>query len=196
MEHLASEYGTGERFPEELLSAEDFDRAFAIVGEWVSDEEGGHRALRAPDLIIAPNGNPYLYRWHLVRGPEANVYFHIQTAHDPERPLHDHPWPNQSVILAGGYNETLCQNPSAGEHAMTGDFIRRVGDTIWREAHWAHRLFLPEGTVYTMTLFSTGPKIRDWGFWYPEGWKIWTSVTTFVGNKSVHLPHADANQQS
>jgi hypothetical protein len=42
--------------------------------------------------VIAPDGQPYLYRWHVIeRNPEANTYFHIQVDDDPERPLHDHP---------------------------------------------------------------------------------------------------------
>lgn len=179
----------GERFPDAMLTPGDFLKAHAIVGEpqplWNSA-----KGLRRPDVIIAPDGDPYLYRWHLVRGPEANVYFHIQTADDPERPLHDHPWDNQSVILAGGYHETLDQRPKLTAMGAKGglqEFSRKPGDVIWRKAEWAHTLRLPEGVDYTMTLFSTGPKVREWGFYYPEGWKLWTDVTRLVGNKSIHI---------
>ncbi len=24
--------------------------------------------------------------------------------------------------------------------------------------------------AYTMTIFSTGPKVREWGFWYGDEW--------------------------
>lgn len=121
-------------------------------------------ADREPDLDIRPDGDAeYLYRWYLTpRGPHGNVYLHLQVADDPERPLHDHPWDNQSVILAGGYDEVTCVNPPYGRVE-----IRKVraGDTIHRKAEWSHRLILPKGFPYTMTLFTTGATRRDWGFW-------------------------------
>ena len=123
-------------------------------------------APRQPDLIIAPDGEPYLYRWHVIpRNDFGNVYFHIQVADDPERPLHDHPWDNTSVILAGGYDEQL--------RAAPGHDIRKVreGDVIHRKAEEPHRLLLASPLGYTMTLFSTGPKRRRWGFWFPDGWR-------------------------
>lgn len=144
--------------------------------------------LSRPDLTIAPDGVPYLHRWHMIPrrlGPNVgNWYFHIQVADDPERPLHTHPWDNMSVILAGGYEEHLQVKPPHGDVEV---FQRRPGDTIFRTAEQAHRLFLPSGTDYTMTLFSTGPKRADWGFWRgdefidqatvveetPEGLSIW-----------------------
>lgn len=130
---------------------------------------------RPSDLIIAPDGKPYLYRWWVIpRNASANVYFHIQVASDPDRGLHDHPWDNQSVILAGGYQEIISKNPGGPVHD-TEEFQRVPGDVIHRKAGHAHRLVLPKSEPYTMSLFSTGPKVRDWGFW--------------AGNKFT--PHAD-----
>jgi len=125
---------------------------------------------RAPDLVIAPDGEPYLYRWHVVpRNGYGNIYFHLQVADDPERPLHDHPWDNTSIILAGGYQEVLVRSPAGWAGMSTLD--RKPGDTVHRPAEWAHRLFLPAGTAYSMSLFVTGPHRRDWGFWFPDGWR-------------------------
>lgn len=139
------------------LNDDDLDAARTILGDY-----------RDPDLIIAPDGEPYLYRWHVIprRAVGANVYFHIQTASDPDRPLHDHPWANQSVILAGCYDEVVQDHPPSGP---TRRAWRVKGDCIQRPAFQAHRLILPSETPYTMTLFTTGPKVRDWGFWTPEG---------------------------
>ena len=140
--------------------------------------------VRQPDLVISPDGNPYLYRWHIVRTPRASIYFHIQVADDPERPLHDHPWDNQSVILAGGYDEIYSPFPP-NSYELTREV--RAGDVVFRRAQEAHRLLLPKGIPYTMTLFSTGPKVRDWGFWYDDGWKPYTEVTRMIDGQSVHV---------
>ena len=47
----------------------------------------------------------------------------------------------------------------------------REGAVIHRQAEEAHRLLLASPLGYTMTLFSTGPKRREWGFWFPDGWR-------------------------
>lgn len=156
------------------LEPGDLHRACQIVG-------GIHR-LYKPDLEIAPDGSPYLYRWHVVdRNKEANVYLHIQVASDPERPLHDHPWDNQSVILAGGYLEIIQENPpwSGLVHRR-----RNPGDTVQRKATESHRLVLPMDVPYTMSLFTTGPVKRDWGFWMPthKGRPQWHSHQECIVN--------------
>lgn len=134
-----------------LLTPED--RAFV---------EGALGFQREPDLVI---GNPsYLYRWHVVpRNEAANTYLHVQVASDPDRPLHDHPWENMSVIVSGGYDELIQARPWPGGYVETKK--RRKGDVVIRPAEQPHRLILPEGIPYTISLFSTGPKAKSWGFW-------------------------------
>ena len=141
------------------MPTDDLMRACNIVG-------GASKNLFKPDLTIAPDGEPYLYRWHLARGDWGNDYFHLQVRSDPERPLHDHPWDNWSVLVAGGYDEVWMSLDEPV--AICREF--RKGDCIARKAEEAHRLLLPKGTTYTMTRFSTGPHIREWGFWTEEGW--------------------------
>lgn len=159
------------------LSNEDLGIAMSILG-----------GPRDPDITLAPDGNPYLYRWHVIpRNRAANVYFHIQVASDPERPLHDHPWDNQSVILSGGYTELLSSMPTRYGSVPTSELRRSKGDVVCRRARWAHRLLMPEGVPYTMTLFSTGPHRRPWGFWYPDGWVDAKKVCRLDGNTSVHV---------
>lgn len=131
--------------------------------------------LYEPDVVIAPDGEPYLYRWHVIpRNDFGNVYLHVQVASDPERPLHDHPWDNQSVILSGGYDEIVWSRPP---HGSTWLRHTQKGDVIQRRAHEAHRLILPRSIPYTMTLFTTGPVLGKWGFWCDGGWKPWDEVT-------------------
>ncbi len=139
----------------ELMTEEDQAQALAILGS----------LDRPPDEIISPEGTPYIYRWHIIprRKVGANVYLHLQVADDPERPLHDHPWDNQSVILSGGYHETLTTKPYLNGEPR----FRTVqkGEVVSRQAETAHRLELIDGVPYTMTLFTTGPVRREWGFW-------------------------------
>ena len=140
----------------------------------------------APSLTIAPDGNPYLFRWHLIErnSDRGNVYLHLQIASDPERPLHDHPWDNMSVILAGGYDEIWDQFPDRPGSVVVREL--RKGDTVFRKAEEAHRLVLPN-VRYAMTLFTTGPKIREWGFWYPDGWHHSAQHVAERGGQSVHI---------
>lgn len=139
----------------------------------------------SPDLVIAPDNRPYLYRWYVAgaRGT-PRLMFHIQVCSDPERPLHDHPWDNMSVILAGGYTEVIQDEPPTGP---VSTYKRKAGDTIYRKAAAAHRLILPRRLSYTMTLFSTGPRVRDWGFWYPDGWHPHKWHVETLNGRSVHV---------
>ena len=129
---------------------------------------------RPPDFEIMPGGKPYIYRWYVVprRLVGANIYLHLQVADDPERPMHDHPWDNQSVILAGGYVEDYWKYPPAT--GTKGQRIVKAGDVVHRKADEAHRLKLLTDAAglpdpgYTISLFSTGPVVREWGFWTDE----------------------------
>lgn len=160
------------------VTGEDYEMARQIVSS----------GYREANLVIAPDGSPYLYRWHVIpHNKTGNVYFHIQIADDPERPKHDHPWVNQSVILAGRYTEQYANIGDDGR--LLPSHIRwvRKGDVIQRPADQAHRLLMPPNTPYTMTLFTTGPKVRNWGFWYPEGWVDAEEVCKLEGNISSHI---------
>lgn len=122
---------------------------------------------RAADLVIKyGDGAPYLYRWWVIpRNLEANIYFHIQVASDPERPFHNHPWDNHSVILSGGYDELTQYYPPKGPIVC---IPRRKGDTVFRTWEVSHRILLPAAIPYTITQFSTGKLVNEWGFWVGE----------------------------
>lgn len=161
------------KFPWEMLSARDMRIAMQYID-----------SSRDPDLVIdSEHSGPYLYRWHLVpRNEISGVYFHIQTASDPERPLHDHPWDNMSVILSGGYDEVVQVEPPHGDvrvHKV------RAGNVVFRQAKFAHRLILPDGIPYTMTQFTMGPKRRKWGFWIDGTWYPYDQCCRFEGNRTL-----------
>ena len=140
------------------------DRSTPTDFEWMASTLGSSSAVYRPDLVIAPDGEPYLLRWHLAPRNVAsiNAYLHMQVASDPHRPLHDHPWVNTSHIVSGSYTELLQVMAPFGEIERC---VRKPGDVTHREAGWAHRLILPADMPYVLTLFTTGPKIHTWGFW-------------------------------
>lgn len=122
---------------------------------------------RAPDFIIGDPDRPYLRRWWIVpRNVGLNVYLHEILRSDDDRALHDHPWDNRSMLLIGGYIE----------HTPAGSFGREAGSIVNRAATDAHRLEVVEGKS-AVSLFMTGPKIREWGFLCPQGWRHWRDFT-------------------
>lgn len=128
------------------------------------DWANGVIAARAPDFDIGPG---YLQRWWLIpRNEWCNVYLHRFLRSDDDRALHDHPWASTSFIVSGRYRE----------HTPDGVFERQAGDVISRGATALHRVELHPGEQ-AITLFITGPKVRDWGFQCPQGWVPWQIFT-------------------
>lgn len=152
------------------------------IAEWLID-----RALRRPpDFTISPTGVPYLKRWFVIpRNRLFNVYLHQTLGDDDARALHDHPWWNCSIILRGAYFEIVPVEPRGYQG---GDLLkpvrRQAGDVVFRKASAPHRLVLP-GPVPTgcWSLFITGPRIRDWGFWCPKG-KGWVHENVYRSTSS------------
>jgi len=115
---------------------------------------------RMPDFVIGDN---YLRRWWVVlRNEFCNVYLHEIRQSDDDRALHDHPWANRSLIIAGSYQE----------HTPDGVFVRNAGDVIDRQADALHRLVV-DVSEPVISLFMTGPVVREWGFACPKGWVQW-----------------------
>lgn len=108
-------------------------------------------------------GDDQLRRWWVIpRNQGCNVYLHHILKSDDDRALHDHPWPSTSHILEGSYIEVTPE----------GRFMREAGYIGHPSAEAMHRLEVPEGGE-AISLFITGPKVRDWGFDCPNGWVPW-----------------------
>ncbi|WP_394658453.1 hypothetical protein [uncultured Novosphingobium sp.] len=115
---------------------------------------------REPDFVI---GDRQLLRWWVLpRNEYLNVYLHVVLKSDEDRAFHDHPWPNQSFLIAGSYIE----------HTPEGSFVRKAGDVVQRPATALHRLEVIPGER-AISLFVTGPKVREWGFACEHGWVHW-----------------------
>lgn len=119
--------------------------------------------LHQPDQVIGGREDPYLLRWYVIpRNPLFNIYIHKFLRSDDDRALHDHPWPSLSLAL---YGEMFERTRRSNRDVIPGDMI-------YRSASHAHRLEVPQnGTA--VTLFVTGPRIREWGFHCPQGWRHW-----------------------
>ncbi|HZR87870.1 MAG TPA: hypothetical protein VFB02_13755 [Bradyrhizobium sp.] len=137
------------------------------------------RMQRAADFVIgAPRR--YMERWFVVpRNPAGNAYLHRFWRSDDDQALHDHPWPSVSIVLRGGYVEHTIA--AGGIHRRR---IRRPGDVIFRGPQAAHRIEIDPtlaGPGEVVTLFLTGPRIREWGFHCPKGWVHWRDFTSADG---------------
>ena len=128
---------------------------------------------RPPDFVIGGAERPYLKRWHVIpRNRWFNVYLHHFLRSDDDRALHDHPWLNCSILLAGSYTEHTIA--AGGIHTATE---RHAGQWKLRTSgKQAHRIELSAGPCWT--LFITGPVYRRWGFHCPQaGWVHWQDFT-------------------
>lgn len=150
----------------------------AVSGQFMADLPqmqawaAGIMASRPPDVVI---GERYLRRWWVIpRNPLCNVYLHEFLGSDDDRALHDHPWASTSVILSGSY----------WEHTPEGRHLREEGAVISREAEAMHRVELVHDRR-VVTLFMTGPKVREWGFACPQGWVHWRD---FVDLRDPGMP--------
>jgi hypothetical protein len=118
---------------------------------------------RPPDFRIGPG---YLDRWFVIpRNAGSNLYLHNLLRSD-EDVMHDHPWDSTSLIIAGGFVE----------HTPDGSFKREPGDVVIRKAEDLHWLEVQPG-YQSISLFFTGPKIRDWGFQCGDRWVPWETFT-------------------
>lgn len=133
-----------------------------------------HAQKRPPDFVIGGSARPYLLRWWLSRRAKwlPGAYLHCFLRSDDDRALHDHPWPNVSILLRGEYTEHTIA--AGGIHRRE---ILRAGDWRFRlSGRFAHRIELHDGPCWT--LFLRGPVYRQWGFHCPDrGWVHWREFT-------------------
>lgn len=124
---------------------------------------------RDPDFIIGDPAAPYLRRWYLHGGRSdegwpMRLMLHQILRDDDDRALHDHPWDNISLVLSGQIRDVRPD----------GHTDLSAGQTLYRQAHAPHRIVVSAfEQECAWTLFFAGPKIREWGFHCPGGWRHW-----------------------
>lgn len=126
-----------------------------------------------PGFVIGEPDRPYLLRWFVIpRNHFFNIYLHRIIRSDDDRALHDHPWVNCSILLSGHYFEHRIL--AGGVETSTR---REGGAVVFRLPGAAHRLEVTPGTP-AVSLFITGPRVRQWGFHCPQaGWVHWREFT-------------------
>lgn len=163
---------------------------------------------RPPDFVVGePGAVPYLQRWYLVKTRWGSLYLHKFCQSDDDRALHDHPYHNVSLVLSEGYYEVMRVKDAPLNLFNVKDhfFFEEVSEPfqgavielkligVWtsegtvrsRKATMPHRIeIIPDSNP--VTLFFCGPRIREWGFWCPQGWVPWTKfVTQRLGGNSI-----------
>lgn len=129
--------------------------------------------MRAPDEIVGRN---YLSRWWLLKSRWCNIYLHRYEGGDKRRDAHDHPWWSISLLLWG---EITDMKLVKREPVTAGGILRFRSHwksrrvpwllPVFRRASHAHRIELDRGPAWT--LFITGPKKVEWGYYTKTGWK-------------------------
>ncbi len=119
--------------------------------------------------IINSGGKPYLERYYLGTLFNIRYFIHRFVASDPDRGLHNHPWPwALSWILLGGYlelNLAFAKDPKNVTAIKTKK--RKIGRFNFIKGGRFHRVLVPKGqTGDIWTLFIHGNRKKDatWGF--------------------------------
>lgn len=130
------------------------------------------------------DGRPLLVRYRLLFTPWWRVYVHHFVESDSGRDVHSHPWNFLTLILRGGYLETVPieryrRRILAGKwppHWPTPPLeqhFRRPGSLLWRPHRWVHRVDLRDGREAWTLIVVSAKKGREWGFLTPEGYVPW-----------------------
>lgn len=169
-------------FDHSILAPEHLQIAITILGSQA-------RLNNYDAAIASPDGDVYLYRWHVIRRNNfGGTYFHVQVADDPDtRGYHDHPYDTMSIHLAHGHVE-VTYNPALkpDEAEFARDFL--PGESHFRPAERLHTLRLRRGQPYAMTLFSHGTRRREWGFQKPgEPWRPASYEAEIINGVAVSL---------
>lgn len=94
---------------------------------------------------------PYMRRWVLNLG-FVSIRLHRWYFGDDPRAHHDHQWNFVTIVLRGSYVDITPQ----------GRELLKAGAIRFRRAEHRHTV----DTKGCVTLLITGPKVREWGFFY------------------------------
>lgn len=129
-------------------------------------------------VIYRGDGKKYLTRYYLFKKPKPwlpSIYIHCFHASDEDYELHSHPWNfSLSLILKGSYLEHF----RVQDHCLSR--LLSSGNYNFITEGKYHKIELITNEVWT--LFVSGQKVSDWGFWHPKT-KKYTPWKEFVEEK-------------
>lgn len=112
--------------------------------------------LPSPVIRLEVMG-PHMTKHHLADGKVIHHFTRTDTGHP-----HDHPWPFDSTILYGGYEEEEYVLHPNGTHTIV-NHVRLPGQSHRVEANTAHRIIrLIDRDCWT--IISPGKKVKEPGF--------------------------------
>ena len=121
-------------------------------------------------IIMRRDGKPYLERYYILHSDSISwlpgIYLHKFLSSDEDPELHDHPWGTSvSFVLTGGYFEEYRYADARNRYRSN---VRMLGPGRINIIHadTFHRVDLIEDHAWT--LFMSGERKQDWGFWDQE----------------------------
>lgn len=118
------------------------------------------------DITDRDGNDLYLTRWWLLGSSKSKFAVMLHKMHRPDSDdcHHDHPWAFITLILKGGYHESITMEPGKAFVRWNGP-----GRLLYRPAVHTHRITeLPNKTCWTLVF--RGPLERRWGFLTKQGW--------------------------
>lgn len=146
------------------------------MATWLGPRLAEIARSRRPDFEIGEE-ETYLARWWIIpRNPIFNIYLHVFFRDDTDEALHDHPFASLSLLCGRvAAPKAFYQDEDSALWEVyldkTGnELIRRLacGSLVYRGPRFTHRMIVPNPGA--MTLFVTGPRVREWGFLTKNGW--------------------------
>lgn len=109
--------------------------------------------------IRSKAGELHFRRWRLFETPVLRVYIHHILKHDEDLHTHSHPWNFISLVLKGGYWETLFG--SGRTHRVAGSIVHRTVDDF----HQVDQIDLVSGEpTGCWTLVVAYGRKQHWGY--------------------------------
>jgi hypothetical protein len=167
------------------------------------NEFGQRYSIGATMTLRNSDGDVYLFRRRLIQTPLFAVYLHDILDGDEERSPHSHPFAFASLVLRGGYVETVFHptyfdwpegtvKGAQGILGLPNVIERKRGKmhTFPRGNGQLHRIVAVEPR--TRTLVFAGRRKDSWGFWNAELGEIqnWREYLAERGRQPTGLPIA------
>lgn len=138
------------------------------------------------DITDISQKNVYLRRWSLALPWGWSVKLHHILRTDADRCQHDHPWAFWTIVLWGGYEETVGENQRLNR--------MRPGRSAYRPVGFRHRIVsLPRGHAWTLVI--TKRRECEWGFFTRGGWMHWRKFVDAARSARILWCHDDTERR-